>query len=269
MADEARRWLAAFAARRRSEPPDLSSIEAGSWEPAARDAARLVWRRRVLNEALSVAVARRLRETCARLPELGAEIDGALARLEEDEAAHVTLASAVLSRIERARPPEPEPMELLDERAEQTFVRLVLTGLCVCETVSAARFAAVREHTDMPALRACIEVFHRDERTHAELGFVLWPTAFDRLDAAIGREGAVELVAAELRRTLGHLDRVVGLDLERRGGPPPPRPQPPDNPGVVEPVIDAIAFYSAIHAEVLPRLSALGVPAEEAWASRS
>jgi hypothetical protein len=34
-------------------------------------------------------------------------------------------------------------------------------------------------------------------------------------------------------------------------------------------MIDAIAFYRAIHAEVLPRLSALGVPAEQAWASRT
>lgn len=269
MADEVRRWLAAFAARRRSEPPDLSSIDAGALEPAAVEAARLVWRRRALNEALSVTVARRLRETSGRMPNLDSEVGPALARLEHDEVAHVEIASAVLSRIQGAPPQDPGPVELLDERVEQSFARLVLTGLCVCETVSAARFAAVREHTDLPAYRACIELFHRDELTHAELGFVLWPTAFERLREAIGREPAADLVMAELRGTLGHLDRVVGLDFERRGGPPPPRPQPTDNPGVVEPAIDAIAFYGAIHAEVIPRLSALGVPAEQAWASRA
>lgn len=95
---------------------------------------------------------------------------------------------------------------------------------------------------DRPAFAAGIEAFHRDELAHAELGLVLVPVVLERLDAALGREARDDLAHDELRGTLGHLDRAIGLDLERRGGGPAPRPQPPDNPGVVEPAVDAAAF---------------------------
>ena len=265
MDDGAARWLAAFAGRRRAPAPLLSALDACPEE--ALPAARIVWRRRVVNEALSVDLARRLREAWARLGG-GAETAEALARLEEDEIAHVELATAVLSRLGDAALPAPPPPPAEGEPAAIAFARLVLTGLAVCEAVSAARFAAVREHTDLPVFRACIEVFLRDERAHAELGFTLLPEVIARLSASLGPARAALLAAAELEAAFGYLDRVVGLDLERQGGPPPARPQPQGNPGVVEPAIDAIAFYGAIHGEVIPRLEALGLPAQRAWEAR-
>src|SRR5262245_55097999 len=108
MADDAARWLAAFAARRRGDPPDLEAIGVEGWEPAALEAARFVWRRRAVNEALSVSLAERLHETFegAGHPDDGTA--AALRRLEEDERAHVELAGAVLARIGGEAPGDAE-----------------------------------------------------------------------------------------------------------------------------------------------------------------
>lgn len=257
----------AFAGRRRSALPDLEAMAADPCPEAALAAACFVWRRRLVNETLSVDLARRLREHARGIEGLGDDVAQALERLEEDERVHVELAGAVLARLGAAVPEEPAVLPARGEHALVAFARLVLTGLCVCETVSAARFATVREHTDLPFFRACIELFQRDELTHGELGFVLLPEVIARLRAALGEAGAAALLEAELRGALGHLERTVGLGFARRGGPPPPRPQPEGNPGVVEPAMDAVAFYRAIEGEVVPRLEALGLPARRVWAA--
>jgi hypothetical protein len=268
MDEDTARWLEAFAHRRRALRPDFDAADFALSSDEARTAARIVWRRRVLNEMLSVDLARHLHRAAVHRDEVDPLLHSAFMRLEEDEATHVELASAVLARLGDETLPEASSLPVRQERAEMVFTRAVLTGLCVCETVSASRFAAVREHTDLPIFRACIEVFHRDELTHAELGFVLLPLALERLRSSLARPAADALVFDELRATMAHLDLVVGLDLERNGGPPPPRPQPAQNPGVVEPAVDARAFYRALHDEVVPRLSALGLPAKNAWELR-
>jgi hypothetical protein len=262
------RWLHAFTHRRRSAAPNLERLEV--CPDVALDAARFVWHRRVVNETRSVDLARKMQST-ARLLGIGTEFVEALGRLEEDETSHVELATAVLKKLKAPTitiAPDASTVVLPEELAIVSLMRLVVTGLCICESVSAARFAAVREHTDLDGYRACIELFYRDELTHAQLGFVLLPHVIKRLRDEVGHVHADELVTAELQTTLGHMDRVVGLDFERKGGPPPERPQPKPNPGVIEPALDAIAFYRSIHEDVLPRLESSGLPAREAWKNR-
>jgi hypothetical protein len=270
------RWLHAFTHRRRYAAPNLDTLEA--CPDVALDAARFVWHRRVVNESRSVDLARRMQETqqtqqaATHTGALGEAFFNALVRLEEDETSHVDLATAVLKKLNAPTiviPPDATTVVLPDESAGLSMMRLVLTGLCICESISAARFAAVREHTDLDGYRACIELFYRDELTHAELGFVMLPHIVTNLRDEMGNARADELVAEELRTSLGHMDRVVGLDFERKGGPPPTRPQPKPNPGVVEPSVDALAFYRSIHDDVLPRLESLGLDARQAWKMRS
>lgn len=250
MADTA--WLASFATRRVVDEPDLAGLELDRLGADALLAARIVWQRRVVNEARSVDLAR---ELLAVAPD---GVNAALERLLADESRHVGLAARVLRRLGGQ---EPEHLQSAPPDEPWAWFRRVLTGLVLSETISAARFAVVREHTDLPTFRACIDGFFRDELTHAELGFVLLPDAMQGVPAEVRFD--------ELAGAFGHLDRVIGLGLEERGGAPPPRPQPSDNPGVVEPSLDAFVFYRAVHDELIPRLARLGLPVEHAWAERS
>jgi hypothetical protein len=263
------RWLQAFTQRRRAAAPNLDTLEPCPDE--ALDVARLVWHRRVVNETRSVEVARTIQQLAARMGTFGQALVPALVRLEEDEISHVDLATAVLKRLNPPTitiPTDATSIVLLEEPASVSMMRLILTGLCICESISASRFASVREHTDLEGYRGCIELFYRDELTHAELGFVILPDVLDVLREELGEERADELVSDELRTTFAHMDRVVGLDFERQGGPPPERPQPKRNPGIVEPAIDAAAFYRSIYDDVLLRLDAVGISARDAWSQR-
>lgn len=269
MDESTTRWLQAFTQRRRSATPNPDHLETCPQE--AIDVARLIWHRRVVNETRSVEVARKLRQLASAIGSLGDDVDAALLRLEQDEMTHVELAGAVLKKWNAPASTIPNAattIVLPDEPRAVSLLRLVLTGLCICESVSAARFASVREHTDLDGYRACIELFYRDELTHAELGFVLLPHVANVLRNELGAERATSLIMEELRATFGEMDRIVGLNMERNGGVPRARPQPTMNPGVVEPAVDAAAFYRCIHEDLLPRLEALGFSAREAWTTR-
>jgi hypothetical protein len=269
MDDATRRWLSAFANRRRAIPPNAETLE--SCPLPALEVARIIWYRRVVNEARSVELAQQMQSLGKRLRAWNDVLHRALERLAEDETSHVDLATAVLKRLQStttAIPEEAKKINLLQETPITSFMRLNLTGLCICESISASRFASVREHTDLDGYRACIELFYRDELTHAELGFVLLPHILEEMYQELGSSRATELIHQEMSLTFGHMDRVVGLHFERQGGTPPPRPQPKQNPGIVEPAVDAAAFYRSIYDDVVPRLEALGLPAQDAWKNR-
>lgn len=264
------RWLNTFTHRKRLRAPNLETLDHCPEEALA--VARIVWFRRVVNETRSVAIAQALQQMANRVETLSPHLLDAFKRLEEDETTHIELASAVLNRIglsNIAIPADTTTLVFPKEPATASLMRLVLTGLCICESVSASRFACVREHTDLDVFRACIELFYRDELTHAELGFVIAPHVAEVLHSELGKERASAFIQDELRSTFGEMDRVVGLNLERSGGVPPERPQPTLNPGVVEPALDARAFYQSIHHDIVPRLEALGFPANEAWKTRA
>ncbi len=267
--------LAAFARRPRPIAPSLHALDAAAWPEPAREAARLAWTRRVAGESQSVEVAIALREAYVQSGVTLAHVDDAIARLEDDERAHVALCCAFLRAIGSA-PPEgaqTPPLEDDDRTPSLRFLSYVLTGLAICESVSALRFAAVRAHTDLPVPRACIDHFLRDETAHARLGFDLLPIALAHHSRVAGAATAARDVARELRETFRHLDLVVGLDAERRGMPLVARAQPDSNPGVVEPALDALALYRGVERSIAPRLDRLGldrlgVSASTAWKAR-
>src|SRR6185503_19597352 len=131
--------LAAFVARAARRQPDLRTFEPDVLEPPAVVAARVV------NERLSVDLASRL-TALARASAHDAPVVAALERLHADESSHVALATSMLERL-GASPPTPASAQLrpvvANEPPALAFLREVLTGLVVCETVSAARFATV------------------------------------------------------------------------------------------------------------------------------
>jgi hypothetical protein len=266
--DEALRFrLDAIAHRPRVPLPDIR-VRVDDWPADALRAAQWVWARRVFNETGSVQLATRLRAAAAAAGLREPAVTSALERLEEDEQAHAALAHTVLGKLGGTPPVQPAAQEQPGEPAEVELARLVLVGLSVCETVSAARYAAVRTHTDLPVFRQCIELFLKDEVVHSRLGFLLLPLALDQLGRLSGPEAVALFVSSELKGVFRELDRTVGLDAQRRGGLDPPRPQPTSNPGVVEPAIDARAFYNAVSATIVPGLEALGLAARAAWSAR-
>ncbi len=217
----------------------------------------------MVNEGGSVVVARRLRETAAAAG-APALVLQALERLESDELLHHGLAVDVVRRLGGAVPRVPSPAPLPHESPARSLLQQVIGALCVCESVSAARYAAVRGYTDLETPRAWLELLLRDEVAHGELGFALLPFALELAEP----EGGRALAEDELRLTFRELEHLVGMNAGRTGGPPPPRPQPASNPGVVEPAIDAWAFYDAAERTLIPRLEAHGLAAREAWAAR-
>ena len=88
-----------------------------------------------------------------------------------------------------------------------------------------------------------------------------------RLEAAEGAPEAQRFAHAIAAATFRAFDLGVGLDSERRGMPE-ARPQPPSNPGVVEPTIDALAFYDAVRRTILPSFEAAGFSMRRAWDER-
>lgn len=271
--------LASFAQRPRAIAPSLHTLDAASWPEPARRAALLAWTRRVASESQSVEIAVELRAAHARAAHArggptSPHVEDAIARLEDDERAHVALCRAFVQAIGGARAPDAvaPPIEGDDRAPSLRVLSYVLTGLAICESVSALRFATVRAHTDLPVPRACIDLFLRDETAHARLGFDLLPIALADHARAVGAAAATRDVTAELRETLRHLDLVVGLDAQRRGLSLVARAQPSGNPGVIEPQLDALTLYRGMERTIAPRLdralAPLDVSASRAWLTR-
>lgn len=268
---DAAAWLMTFARRKTRARPDVTAIDTRRWQPEKRVAARLVWARRVANESLSVDVARELREVAPPDAPEATAISEALERLERDEASHAALARDITLRLDPAFEPrdaDAGPRTSPGDPPDVRFMRLAVTGLAVCETVSAARFEGVLAWTDLAPFKAAIALFLRDERAHGELGFVLAPVAVAALAARVGETACAALVDAELRAAFAYLDVVVGGDQLRRGGIERPGAQPQRNPGVVAPLVDAFQFYEVTRRRILPRLERLGIGARAAWDAR-
>lgn len=251
--------FARFTSRRRTTLTPVDASVRDGLSPHACAAAAIVWQRRHANEQASVALAERMVEaaSAAGRDEL---VVRALARLADDEQAHVDAAANVLEAFAASHAAaQPIRAPDRDEPPALSLARDIVVGLAICESVSAARFAVVRKVTDVAPLRALVDGFLRDEVAHAKLGFDLLGEARTMAsDAWLVREA----IAA-----LRELEGVVGLDGARRGLDP-PRPQPTGNPGVVEPNLDAIAFYRAVEQRVLPRFARASLDVVGAWHRR-
>jgi len=254
--------LTNIAERRRRRPELPLAPDVGVLAEEAKAAARLVWARRYVNEAASVRLGERLRRNLrgAGLPaEVERAADAALARLVEDEQRHVELATEVLVALGASLPAgEGVALRALGESPVERLLHDVTVGLLLCESVSASRFASVWAATDLPAFRERIGVFLRDEIAHARLGVVLLPPALEAYAARAGEEAARGFVVGSLESAIAELVVVVAGGA-RPGDLPPPRPQPTQNPGVVEPAVDARALYRAL-TRLGPLVESLSTP---------
>src|SRR4029079_7197441 len=107
-----------------------------------------------VNERASVELARRLQRPAKGAGLDSAHVGAALIRLEQDESVHGTLAAAMLQRMEASVSSEVPALRLLQDPPASALLREVLTGLVICETISAMRFAFVLRATDLEVPRA-------------------------------------------------------------------------------------------------------------------
>lgn len=256
-----------FATRSRPFCPPMEVSHVALLVPEARAVAGIVWQRRNANEQASVVLAERM-HLAAHTLALPRSVLEALARFRDDEQRHVDATTSVL-RVLGLEPASPQAIRtpLASEATALSFARDVLVGLVVCESVSAARFAVVRAATDLPVFRQVIASFLRDEVAHGALGLLLLPLALSMTLEALGSESADAWALDTLMSALLELELTVGLDGARKGLEP-SRPQPAGNPGIVEPNLDAHAFYRAVVRHLLPRLEAAGLPVRERWEKR-
>ena len=129
-------------------------------------------------------------------------------------------------------------------------------GLFLCEAVSDARFASVWGVTDLLGFRARIAILMRDEIAHARLGAALLPQVYPWLCKETGTASARAAIRADLNAAISELTRTVARGVARDNLPC-KRGQPTNNPGIVEPSLDAHAFYRALDTRVLPGLNQL------------
>jgi hypothetical protein len=140
---------------------------------------------------------------------------------------------------------------------------LLLVEVAMGETISTYLFRAGRRAAVEPLTRAALGAILSDEVRHQRLGWdalkALWPSLDDPLRAAVQREAARGLAAAEQQNA-----RPAMIWLQRRL---------PFDPayaalGVLNPEARVEAFYFAVERFVVPRLTRLGLDGALAWKYR-
>jgi hypothetical protein len=245
------------------------TLPAPTWErfgAATIAAAASVWTARAAQERRSAAVFATISGGLSRLP-LPLPLLGAVARIASDELRHTELCRRVAMELgagsflddltgteRRLRMPDVDPATAV--------ASLLLVEGAVGETISTALFAATREATVEPRSRAALSSILKDEARHAR---TCW-AAFEVLAHAMPLDGA--RLAADLSRELGLVERETILPALRRVEAGDDDPLEFAAVGVLRPLRRAEVFYSALEGKVLPRVTALGIDGETAWADR-
>ncbi len=264
-----RRSASAYLARLAGPPlasalpePDLSRYSPSQVRFAAR-----AWTLKAEEEHRSAAVFAEIDAGCL---ELGAPVDllSALARVVEDEIAHAALCFDLSVRFGA-----PRPAASLDrvsarlaahapDRERQALAMLLFEG-AVGESVSVALFRAGRRGAREPCTRAALSAILRDEARHSHL---CWQAAAELLPACSAE--VREILERDVARSLGAFEQAAALPALRRLEAGEAVDPAVVELGVIPPEVRIEAFYDAIEAVALPRLSRLGLDGRRAWEER-
>jgi hypothetical protein len=262
--------------------PAFERFDPKPWTLEQRRSAAIQWAGRARNEHGSVQqfgqLTQVLASACVEL-----ELLGVLARMITDEVRHAELCArmavalwpeglqteAQVFRWPQPRPPwedPPSPRERLEPEPRLAWAaRAILTACCLGETLSKPMLEALVVLTTEPIAEAVSRQILRDEHLHATFGFealeLMWPRLGDdsraRLQLGLAHDfaGFEKSVCGEIR-----IADVAGSEVTIERGEP--------NLGVLSGHQYAMIFYSCLESEIFPRLRALGLDPERAWATR-
>jgi len=230
--------------------------------PGLRESAIATWRGRMVNEHGSA----RVFEGLARQIEgagLGAGLADACAGFAAEERRHGVLCGAVVEAlggeaVATALVETPLPLHA-DVSPLEGVLRNLLSVSCLSETVAVALIGAERLAMPEGELRELLTSILADEVGHARFGWGLVSQHVPSMEA-----GAKARLGAYLRVALGHLEQHELAHLPLSACPPPEGAAL----GLCSGGEARQLFFDTVEGVIVPRLTALGLPAEEAWRRR-
>jgi hypothetical protein len=262
METEARRRLARAGTIRRKK----AAFDSGAYGPAALARAAHLWSERQIAEEESVLVYVEVLLVGARAGASRAA-QAVLLGMAQDEARHGEICRDVLSALagggpipegRRARP-APPPSE---RSAEETFLRQVIFGNCMTETINVARLVDLTERATDPFMHEALRQLFGDEVKHAGFGYQLldeWrPWLSRHPDARRALDAFLPRAFFQLERDFG------GVGANRDGyGPEDAALGSPD------PATLGEVFFRTVEEAIVPGLEQLGFAARSGWSGRA
>jgi hypothetical protein len=266
--------------------PDFAAFDPRAWPTAQRRDAAIQWAGRARNEHGSVQQFAQLSQVLATA-RVELELLGCLARMITDEIRHAELCAAMAQTIwpeglrseaevfrwPQPRAPWPDPplsaaAASEDDDPEPLLAwacAAILTACCLGETLSKPMLEALVVVSTEPLAEAVSRQILRDEHLHATFGFESLALLLPRLSAA-SRAG----LQTRLARNLAGFERSVCASISiadvanselviERGEP---------NLGILSDHQYAVIFYACLESELFPKLRALGLDPDTAWATR-
>ena len=243
--------------------PSLPALQTAGFDADVLAVGARAWTLRAEEEYRSAAI---FAELTAALAGTGLPLDltGAAAATVVDELGHAALCIDLAARLGAPLPTvnaEPVAARVASHPTpRRRALALALVEGAIGETISSALFNAGRHATQEPCSRAALAHIARDEAHHAR--------RFWELMRAVPLDDADRAhLQAEAQHAFGHLERGLLPALRRLEA------GESFNPalgalGVLAPERRVETFYGAVERAVRPRLDALGLDGDGAWARR-
>lgn len=244
---------------------DFAAFRAEEYAPRELELAADAWGTRAMQEYYSLAL---FTQISSQLHVMGVPLDwsGAFARMIGDEVRHTDLCLRMCEALGRPKSPviDETELHLSSNRSLQNHVRdVVLSALCIGETISGTMFRRAMKAATVPLARDVIAAILVDETFHGEAGWELLALLLRGISIA-DRTVLVERIPP----LFSHYRKLCVAQRSRAWAREGTDAEPTPNFGTLTETGYARAFWDSMEEDVVPALSALGlVEAESAYAA--
>jgi hypothetical protein len=233
--------------------------------PEALQKARRWWLSAMQSEYESASVfidmATQLRQIASPL-----DVQTVVLRMAQDELRHAAICARVVEAMggqaKIPAGPLPRATPHPDCGADESVLREIIHGCCLCEMVNVARLAKSVGEVGDPFVRDAFRLLLADERLHAQFGFHYLESRRPWLEAH-----------PEIARSLGRFLRYSFASLEQRMGVVPvdarPRTEAELAIGLPDLTEQSSSFQETVLNASVPGLERFGIEAGAAWRNRS